>query len=98
TPYGNDSSVFATNMKSSTFTMGGTYDTAATGTPRVKFQGHEGDTFAMIRQPEGTGSGKPQQSFSAILTNYKESNPPGGDIQWPADFQVSGDIDDTDQT
>jgi hypothetical protein len=51
----------------------------------------------ILRQPEGTGTGLPQDSFSAILTSYVETNPVEEKISFSADFQVTGDVTTTAQ-
>jgi len=98
--YGTNSKIYQTGLKDGTYTMGGftVVSPAASGSaPSFIFGGHEGDLFSIIRQPEGTGTGKAQQSFSAILTNYQESNPVSGYIAWTANFQKSGDVTITTQ-
>lgn len=97
TGYGSNSKTYGGGLKDATFTMGGTYDDAASGTPAVVLGGHESETLSLTRQPQGTGTGKPQQKFDAVLTRYVESAPVAGFIAWTADFQCTGDIDDTAQ-
>jgi hypothetical protein len=75
------------------------YDsTAATG-PRAVFHAVKALNAAVtcLRQLEGTGTTKPQDSFSAILTSYVETAPVADMIKWKADFQVTGDVDSTAQ-
>lgn len=71
------------------FTMGGVYDDGTTG-PRAKLQPLLGTTVAIIRQPAGVGTGKAQDSFSAVLNHYVESNPFDDMIQWTAEFDITG--------
>lgn len=99
TGYGKNSHVYAGGgLKGGTFTCEGWYDnTTTTGTHDV-FTGMEGTIMAIIRQPEGTGSGKQQQSFDGLLDTYDETAPVNDIIRWSASFTVSDDIDDTDQT
>jgi hypothetical protein len=94
THYGDDAHEFDAGLNTATFTMGGTYDSTASTGPRAALLIVYALNAAVpvIRQPEGTGSGKPQDSFNAILTNYTESNPVADMIKWKADFQVTGDI------
>lgn len=90
TTYGKDDHVFGGGLKVSTFKMGGFYSTGASGTPAtVLTAALTVDPVAIIRRPEGTGTGKPQQSFNALLTTYNESSPVAEYIKWTADFQVS---------
>jgi hypothetical protein len=92
--YGVDAHGFSTGLNNATFTMGGTYDSTAVSGPRAALNAVYALNAAVpiLRQPEGAGSGKPQDSFNAILTNYTETNPVADMIKWKADFQVTGDI------
>lgn len=100
TAYGADAHGFSAGLNTGTATASGTYDTTASTGPRAKLLSvYAGNTaVTVIRQPEGTGSGKPQDSFSAILTSYVETAPVADMIKWKADFQISGDITTTAQS
>lgn len=100
THYGDDAHEFDPGLNNGTFTMGGTYDSTASTGPRAVFNAVYALNAAVpiIRQTEGTGAGKPQDSFSAVLTNYTETNPVADYVKWKADFQVTGDIDATAQS
>lgn len=80
------------------FTVSGTYDnTAVTGPRAVLLPLLGAAAAAIIRQPEGTGTGKAQDSFSAVLKKYTETNPADDMVTWSADFEVSGPITTTAQ-
>lgn len=98
TGYGKDSVVKAGTLKDAKFTLGGTYLVGSSNTPRTVFEGHVSETLACTRRPEGTGSGKPQQLFDAVLVDYSESAPVESYIKWTATLEVSDDIDDTAQS
>lgn len=100
TGYGADSHGFNAGLNNGTFTCGGTYDTTASTGPRAVMKAVKAlnAAVAIIRQPEGTGAGKPQDSFNGILTAYKESAPVADNIKWTAEFQISGDVDATAQS
>jgi hypothetical protein len=95
THYGDDAHEFDPGLNNATFTMGGTYDSTASTGPRAALNTVYAGNAAVpiIRQTEGAGSGKPQDSFSAILTNYTETNPVADMVKWKADWQVTGDVD-----
>lgn len=96
--YGVDGHVFRAGLTNGTFTMGGIYDNTASTGPRAVLQPLIGqDPVTVVRQPEGAGSGLPQDSFSAQLTSYTETNPVADMVSWSADFQVSGSVDSTPQ-
>lgn len=100
TTYGADGHVYEGGLTDGTFTVGGFYDTTATVTPRpvlIALKGTAAKT-TVIRQIEGAGSGKPQDSFSGVLTSYEESAPVADYVQWTAEFQISGDVDSTAQS
>lgn len=98
TTYGQDGHVYGAGLTDGTFTMGGKYDSTAGTGPRAVLNALIGAAPAtVIRQPEGTGTGKPQDSFSGLLTSYVETNPVADYVQWQAEFQISGDVTSTAQ-
>ena len=97
TTYGNDSHRKAGGLLDGTFTMSGTYDSTALTGPRAKLEPLLGTICAVIRQPEGTGSGLPQDSFNALLTGYTETNAVADMVKWSASFEIDGDVDTTAQ-
>lgn len=88
TTYGKDDHTFSGGLRTGGFTMGGTYDDGATG-PAEVLEPLIGTVVEVIRMPEGTGSGLPTQTFSALLTSYVESSPVADMVSWTADFTVS---------
>lgn len=99
TTYGKDGHVYEGGLTDGTFTMGGTYDDGGSG-PRGVLLALKGTSskVTVIRQPEGAGSGLPQDSFDGLLTSYVETNPVADMIAWSAEFQISGDVDSSDQS
>lgn len=97
TTYGNDDHRYDGGLGDNKFTMAGVYDsTAATG-PRAVLKPLIGQKAAIIRQPEGTGTGKPQDSFSAILNSYVETSPTADMVAWTTEWTIDGAVDDTAQ-
>lgn len=98
--YGVDAHTYNPGLNTATATASGTYDSTASTGPRAKMLSVYAGNAAVtvIRQPEGTGMGLPQDSFSAILTSYVETAPVADMIKWKANFQISGDIDATAQS
>jgi hypothetical protein len=74
------------------FTMGGTYDNTVSVGPRNVLHNQKGVSFAVVRNPEGTGTGKPNDAFTAILVKYTETNPFDDIVTWAAEFEISGSI------
>lgn len=96
--YGVTSNVYGATLKDGTFTCGGVYDSTASTGPRAVIQDTVGTTVEITRQPEGTGSGKPQDVFDLVVNAYTESAPVAGHIAWTAGGQISGDVDSTAQS
>lgn len=92
TPYGKNSVVKAGSLLDATFDMNGNYDTTASTGPRALLQPLIGQSATVIRRPEGTGAGKPQDSFTAILASYEETSPADGYVMWAATWEISDDI------
>lgn len=98
TTYGNDSHRKAGGLLDGTFKMSGTYDNTAMTGPRAKLEPLLGTVCAIIRQPEGTGSSKPQDSFDALMTDYTETSPVADMVKWSCEFEIDGDVDSTAQS
>lgn len=96
TTYGKNDHVYQGGLGDGKFTMGGTYDNGATG-PRDTLEPLVGTVTTVVRRVEGTGSGKPQDSFSALLTSYVESSPVADMVAWSAEFQLSDAVTSTNQ-
>lgn len=100
TAYGNDAHAYTPGLNDATFSCEGWYDsTASTGTRGTLLATYQGNAaVTVIHRPEGTGSSLPQNSFSAVMTSYVETNAVDDIVMWSAEFQVSGDIDTTAQS
>jgi hypothetical protein len=99
TTYGpDDARTFSKGLTNGQFTMGGFYDsTASTGPRAVLDPLVDSDVVTVVRRPEGTGSGRPQDSFSGLCTEYKESSPVADFVTWTASFRISGVVTSTAQ-
>jgi hypothetical protein len=97
TCYGVDDKTKQGGLRENTFTMGGIYDSTIATSPRGVFVGAVGSTLAIVRKPEGTGSGKPNEAFSGVLNSYVETNPVADMVSWQADFDISGPVTTTTQ-
>lgn len=99
TCYGKSAHVFNGGLLGGTGSMGGIYmSVSVTGGPRPVIEPLIGTAVTFIRQPEGTGSTKPQDSVSVIVTKYTETNPVADMISWSCDMQFSDVIDSTPQS
>lgn len=79
-----------------TFTMGGWYD-SDTATGPGMLDDLAGETVAMVRRNQGTGTGLPQQAFNVVVGKYVESQKNDDVLQWTCDFTVAGAIVKTTQ-
>jgi hypothetical protein len=100
TTYGNDSHIVRGGLLGGKFSMSGVYDTTAVSGPRAKLNGliAAGINVTLIRRPEGTGSGKPQDSVSVLVKSYVETNPVDDYVAWSCECTLAGDVDSTAQS
>lgn len=97
TTYGHDSQVNAGGLLTSAFTLSGKYDTQASTGPRAVIVPLIGQTVNFKHRPEGTGTGKPQDSVSVVVGNYVQTHPVGDYVTWTCDLTGSDDVDSTPQ-
>lgn len=95
--YGNRNEIHKGQMKTGTFNLSGKYFSGATTNPRATFESHVTEDFIFTRRMEGTGTTKPQQLFTAVLTGYNDPAPVADWHVWSATFQISGAVDYTAQ-
>ncbi len=89
TTYGKDSHVYSGGLKDAKASISGIYDNTAVSGPRAVIEPLVGTSATLIRRPEGTGSGKPQESVTVFVTKYTETNPVADMVTWSADLQCS---------
>ena len=89
TGYGKTAKTKEGGLLDGKFTCGGTYDNTASTGPRNALKPLLGTTVAVTRLPEGTGTGKPSDAFSAVLSKYVETNPVDDMVTWSAEFEIS---------
>jgi hypothetical protein len=92
TTYGNNSHRKSGGLLDGSFKMSGTYDSTAVTGPRAALKPLIGTTVAVIRQPEGAGSTKPQDSFNAVVGKYVETSPVADMVKWSCEFEIDGDV------
>lgn len=90
TGYGATAHTKAGGLLDGSFTVSGTYDNTTLVGPRIVLLPLIGVSTAIVRKLEGTGSGKPQDTFTAICKKYTETNPVDDMVTWSADFEISG--------
>lgn len=95
--YGVTARTKAGGVKDGKFTANGTYDIGATTGTATILEGQEGVSMSITRQVAGTGSGKPQEVFTAILSKFDVSAPFDDMVTWSAEWEVSGTVNRTAQ-
>jgi hypothetical protein len=97
TTYGKSAHVYQGGLTDGTAKMSGIYDSGAAG-PKAIIQALVGQTVELIRQPEGPGTGKPQDKVDVVVKGYTESSPVADMVTWSADLQLSDAVDSTPQS
>ncbi len=98
TTYGATAHAFAGGLKNGTSTLSGFYDSTAVTGPRAAIEPLVGTLVPFIHQPEGTGSSKPQDSVSVLVTKYTQTHPVADMVTWSVELQYSGAVDSTAQS
>lgn len=96
TTYGKDDHVWEGGLGDGSASIGGTYDNQATG-PRDVIEPLIGTVVTFVRRPEGTGSGKPQDSVSVLVEEYTETSPVADYVSWSVTLQPSDAVTSTNQ-
>lgn len=96
TCYGADDHAFSGGLLTGAVSMGGVYDDGAAG-PKAIIEPLIGTLATLIRRPEGTGSGLPQESLSVLVKRYVETNPVADMITWSCEMTKSGAVTRTTQ-
>lgn len=91
TGFGSNSKSYTPGLKDGTITIAGVYDSAAGG-PRATLEALLGTAVPVIYKPEGSGTGKPTKTVTAIMTAYNETAPVADMISWTSEYQMSGDV------
>lgn len=92
TGYGLDDETYEGGLRGGKFTCGGRYDNTASVGPRNAMHAIVSTKIVVTRKVEGTGTGKPLDTFDAVLLSYVETNPHDDLIDWSAEFQISGPV------
>lgn len=97
TTYGKNDHVFSGGLGNGAAGMGGIYDNTAGTGPRGVIEPLIGTVVTLVRRPEGTGTGKPQDSVSVLVEKYVETNPVDDMVTWSVDLQPSDAVTSTTQ-
>lgn len=89
TTFGQDGHTYQGGLTDGTASIGGTYDDGASG-PKTVLEPLIGTVVDAVYRPEGTGTGKPEQTFDVLVTSYSDSVAVADMIKWKAELQISG--------
>lgn len=92
TTYGNNSHRKQGGLLDGKATIQGIYDSVAGTGPRAVIEPLIGTVVAFVHRPEGTGSGKPQDTVNALVMSYTETSPVADMITWQAELEFDGDV------
>ncbi len=98
TTYGKNAHVFNGGLLNGTGTASGIYDNTAMSGPRAVIEPLVGTVVELVRQPEGAGTGKPQDVVDVLVTKYTETSPVADMVTRSVDLQFSDDINSTPQS
>lgn len=97
TTYGKSAHVYKGGLLDGKTSFSGIYDNTAGTGPRAVLRPIIGTVVTVIRRPEGTGTGKPQDSASVLITKYTETNPVADMVTWSCEGQLSDTVTSTTQ-
>jgi hypothetical protein len=97
TTYGKGAHVVQGGLLGGKASVKGVYDNTAGTGPRAVIRPLIGTVVTLIRRPEGTGTGKPQDSVQVHVKSYVESNPVADMVTWSADLTLSDTVTSTTQ-
>lgn len=92
TGYGETDKRKGGGLKDGKFVCSGKYDNTVSVGPRNALHGIVGSTVTVVRQVEGLGTGKPTDTFSAVVVKYEEGNPVDDYVGWVAEFEIDGPV------
>lgn len=76
--------------------IGGLYETGATG-PGAILKPLRGTNVVFTYKPEGTGTGKPLETVTVVVGEYKETAPVADYVRWTAKLTFDGAVAFTSQ-
>lgn len=88
TTYGKDAHVKQGGLLDGSATMSGIYDNGAAG-PKAIIQPLVGTVVALVRKPDGAGTGKKVDTVNVLVKKYTETNPVADMVTWSCDMELS---------
>lgn len=94
---GSDDMEYIGGREGGTVQLSGSYDTSTTSGPRYAVKPYLHQSVAVVYRPEGTGSGLPEDQFSAIIASYDETSAVGDAKKWASTLTITGAVTSTSQ-
>lgn len=91
TTFGKNAHVYQGGLLDGTATITGFYDNGVAG-PRAIVEPLLGTVVELVYQPEGAGTGKPEDTVDVLVTSYAESAPVADQITFSIELQMSDDV------
>lgn len=95
---GDDDHVVSPGLGTGKFSCGGVYDSTAMTGPAAVIKPLINTIVEVVRQVEGAGTGKPEETFDIHLEKYTETAPVADMVTWALDGTVSGGVADSVQS
>lgn len=92
TTFGKNSHVFVGGLLDGEATITGIYDNTALTGPRAVIEPLIGTVVPLVHRPEGTGSGKPQDTVDVLVKTYAETSPVADMVTFSVELQFSDDV------
>lgn len=92
TTFGKNSHVKQGGLFDGTATVSGIYDNTASVGPSAVIAPKIGTVVAMVWRPEGTGSGRPQDTVNVLVQSYTVSSPVADMVTWSMSVEMSDDV------
>lgn len=97
TTFGSSSHKYHGGLLDGTVTLTGLYESGMSG-PKAVVEPLLGTNVVLTVKPEGTGTGKPLDTVTVLVTAYEETIPVADMITWSCTLQCSGDLVTTSQS
>lgn len=95
TCYGKDDHVYSGGLGDGEANISGIYDNSNSIGPRAVIEPLIGTVVTLLRRPEGTGSGLPQDAVDVLVEEYVETSPVADMVTWSVKLQLSDAVDTT---
>lgn len=92
TTFGKNAHVKQGGLLDGTATISGVYDNTAMTGPRAVIEPLIGTVAELIWRPEGTGTGRPEDTVDVLVTGYTESSAVADMITFSVSLELSDDV------